>query len=73
MKAIIDRTMDDVLGNSIQQLEDVYVVHLVTGDGSEYAISEDRQTGRLRVSVSLSPLQVFPRAANVIHLKEEGN
>ncbi len=70
MKVRVDSTVDE-LTESGRPLDTAHRVQVVTSDGTKFDISEDRNTGALRVSTYLGTMVVAPRAANVVHLFEQ--
>ncbi len=70
MKARVDTTAEH-LTDSNRQLEPAIRVHIMTSDGTMFDVSEDANTGGLRVSTYRGAMVVAPRAANVIHLFEQ--
>jgi hypothetical protein len=72
MKVRVDNTVDE-LTESNRQLDPAERIRVVTSDGTEFDVSEDQNTGALRVSTYRGAIVVAPRAANVVHLFEQSN
>ena len=70
MKVRVDSTVEE-LTESNRQLDPACRIRVVTSDGTDYDISEDQNTGALRVSTYRGVIIVQPRAANVVHLFEQ--
>ncbi len=72
MKVRVDITVDQ-LTEIDRPLDMAHRIQVITSDGTKFDISEDQNTGALRVSTYLGTMVVAPRASNVIHLFERRN
>ncbi len=70
MKVRVDNTVDQ-LTESNRQFAPAHRILVMTSNGTEFEIGEDRSTGKLVVRTSRGVLTISPRAANVIYVREE--
>ena len=70
MKVRVDNTIDQMV-ESNRQFDTAYRIQVMTSDGTEFDISEDKSTGALTVRTYRGMILVSPQAANVISLVEQ--
>ncbi len=70
MKVRIDSTVDH-LTESNRQFDPAHRILVMTSDGTEFDVSEDRNDGALTVRTSRGVLVIKPQAANIVRIREE--
>ncbi len=70
MKIRVDNTVEQ-LTESNRQFDPAHRVLIMTSDGTEFDVSEDRHNGALTVRTSRGVLVIKPVAANVVQVFEQ--